>query len=120
MTQSENALTSASSTAQNLYCSLLASLGPMGPFQEELKKTSVHLVRGSAFAGVQLRREYLIVTIKSEKPIRSARITKGEQVSKHRWHNEVKISSEADFDRELLVWLKGAYDFAVEPKTRRA
>ncbi len=108
--ENENVLTSASSTAQNLYRSLLAALGAMGPFQEEIKKTSVHLVRGSAFAGVQLRREYLIVTIKSEKPIKSARIAKGEQVSKHRWHSEVRISNETDFDRELLAWLEGAYD----------
>jgi hypothetical protein len=85
-------------------------LRPIGAFQEELKKTSVHLVRGSAFVGVQLRREYLIVTIKSEKPIRSARITKGEQISRNRWHSEMRVSNDADFDRELLTWLKAAYD----------
>ena len=55
--------TNASPTAQHLYRSLLTALRPIGAFQEELKKTSVHLVRGSAFVGVQLRREYLIVTI---------------------------------------------------------
>ncbi len=103
-------LTSASPTAQHLYRSLLTALRAMGPFQEEMKKTSVHLVRRSAFVGVQLRREYLIVTIKSEKPIKSARISKSEQVSRNRWHGEVRISSETDFDRELLAWLKGAYD----------
>ena len=102
-------LTSASPRAQHLYRSLLNALRPMGSFQEEMKKTSVHLVRGSAFVGVQLRREYLIITIKSAKPIRSARITKVEQVSKNRWHNEVRVSTDADFDRELLTWLKGAY-----------
>jgi len=82
----------------------------MGAFEEEPKKTSVHLVRGSAFVGVQLRREYLIVTIKSEKPIKSARITKGEQVSRNRWHSEMRVSNDTDFDWELLTWLKAAYD----------
>lgn len=41
-------LTNASPTAQHLYRSLLTVLRPVGAFQEELKKTSVHLVRGSA------------------------------------------------------------------------
>lgn len=103
-------LTNASPTAQHLYRSLLTVLRPVGAFQEELKKTSVHLVRGSAFVGVQLRRERLIVTIKSEKPIKSERITKGEQVSRNRWHSEVRVSSDADFDPEMLGWLKAAYD----------
>ncbi len=103
-------LTKASPTAQHLYRSLLTALRPLGVFEEEPKKTSVHLVRGSAFVGVQLRREYLIVTIKSEKPIKSARITKGEQVSRNRWHSEMRVSNDGDLDRELLTWLKAAYD----------
>ena len=48
-------LTSASPKAQHLYGTLLNALRPLVSFQEELKKTSVHLVRGSAFVGVQLR-----------------------------------------------------------------
>ena len=102
-------LTSASPKAQHLYRTLLNALRPLGSFQEELKKTSVHLVRGSAFVGVQLRLEYLIVTIKSEKPIRSARITKVKHVSKNRWHSAVRVSKDADFDRELLTWLKRGF-----------
>src|SRR5260370_21433339 len=89
-------LTSASPTAQHLYRGLLNVLRLLGSFQEELKKTSVHLVRGSAFVGVQLRREYLIVTIKSETPIKSARITKVEQVSKNRWHSEVRVPADLE------------------------
>jgi Domain of unknown function (DUF5655) len=102
-------LTSASPRAQHLYRGLLDVLRPLGSFQEEMKKTSVHLVRRSAFAGVRMRREHLIVTIKSERPITSARIAKVEQVSKNRWHNEIRVSTDADFDPELLTWLKGAY-----------
>jgi Domain of unknown function (DUF5655) len=110
MTKPENALTSASPMARQLYHSLITALHPLGLFDEEVKKTSVHLVRGSAFAGVHPRREFLIVTIKSAKQIDSERILKSEQVSKNRWHCEVKISDHADMDEQLIAWLKVAYD----------
>jgi uncharacterized protein DUF5655 len=42
-------------------------------------------------------------------PIQSQRITKTEQVSKSRFHNEVKLASPSDVDEELLGWLKDAY-----------
>ena len=110
MIETGTVLTNARPAALRLYRSLIAALQRVGPLREELKKTSVHLMRGSAFAGVQLRREYLIVTIKSERPIVSPRVTKGDQVSKNRWHNEVRISNEADLDHELLAWLRTAYE----------
>jgi hypothetical protein len=69
---------------------LLTALHPLGLFDEEVKKTSVHLVRGSAFAGIHPRREFLIVTIKSAKQIDSEHALRSEQVSKNRWHCDVK------------------------------
>jgi hypothetical protein len=35
---------------------------------------------------------------------------KSEQVSKNRWHCEVKISNVSDIDEQLIGWLKDAYD----------
>lgn len=107
---SETVVTSASPAAQQLYRDLMRTVRTLGPFAEELKKTSVHLVRASAFAGVQFRRQYLIVTIKSAAPIASERVIKSEQVSKNRWHSEVRLSSSADFDPQLVAWLQAAYD----------
>lgn len=106
----ENVVTSASPAAQELYRDLIRTIRTLGPLEEELKKTSVHLVRASAFAGIQFRRQYLLVTIKSDAPIKSQRVIKSEQVSKNRWHSEVRLSSDADFDPQLLVWLRAAYD----------
>ena len=106
----ESVVTSASPAAQKLYRDLIRTIRTLGPFEEELKKTSVHLVRASAFAGVQFRRQYLLVTIKSDGPIKSQRVIKLEQVSKNRWHSEVRLSSDADFDSQLLGWLRAAYD----------
>lgn len=106
----QNALALAGPGAQQLYRELLAALGPLGGFRVEVKKTSIHLVRGSAFAGVHPRKQHLILTVKAEKPVRSARVAKAEQVSKSRWHLDVKIASAADIDAELVGWLRQAYE----------
>jgi Domain of unknown function (DUF5655) len=109
-TKQQDAFTSAGPESLKLYKQLVNSIRHIGKFHEEIKKTSVHLVRGSAFAGVHPRKQYLLLTIKAAAPIKSARIVKTEQVSKNRWHLEVKISSENHIDRELLAWLREAYD----------
>ena len=109
MAQPDNALALAGPPALALYKKLLAALKPLGKFEEEVKKTSIHLVRKTAFAGVAPRKEYLLLTIKSDKLIRSVRIKKSEQTSKSRWHVEVKLESASDIDKELLGWLRSAY-----------
>jgi hypothetical protein len=75
-----------------------------------VKKTSVHLVRRSAFAGVHPRKDHLVLTVKAGKSIRSPRIVKAEQVSKNRWRLDVKPMASGDIDAELLSWLRDAYD----------
>ena len=106
----ESVVAGASPAAQKLYGDLIRAIRTLGPYEEQQKKTSVHLVRGSAFAGVQFRRQYLLVTVKSDAPIKSPRVQKLEQVSKNRWHSEVRVSSDADIDSQLLAWLRAAYD----------
>ena len=117
MTES-NALTAASPTSLAIYKQLLATLAPVGPFREEIKKTSIHLVRKSAFAGVHPRSQHLLLTIKAEKSIRSPRVTKAEQVSKSRWHLDVKVSNIKEIDGELLGWLRRAYDLWLDTDLR--
>ena len=51
-----NALTSASPLASDLYSKLKAALVPLGAFREEVKKTSIHLARNSAFLGPSAKR----------------------------------------------------------------
>ena len=109
MTRSPNALSAAGPASRLLYKELLAALQSIGPFQAEVKKTSIHLVRGSAFAGVHPRKQHLIVTIKAAKLIRSPRIVKTEQVSKNRWHLDVKLAAGEEIDAQLLDWLQQAY-----------
>jgi len=100
----------ATPAALELYRGMLEVMRPFGSFREELKKTSVHLVRKSAFAGVHFRRDYLMVTIKATVPIESARVSKAAPVSRNVWHCEVKVSRAAEFDSELVDWLRAAYE----------
>jgi hypothetical protein len=96
-----------------IYLAILKAANKLGPVKEEAKKTSIHLVRKSAFAGIATRKTALILTLKSESDIASKRIARREQASAHRWHLEVKLESPEQVDGELLTWLKKAYDLAV-------
>ena len=91
-----------------IYERLLAAAKAAGPFKEDPKKTSIHLARTSAFAGVATRKGALLLTIKAAADIASPRIVKREQVSAHRWHLEVRLEKPSDVDRELEAWLKDA------------
>jgi hypothetical protein len=103
-------LSLASRAGLRLYQELLARIQPIGPFREEIKKTSIHPIRGAAFAGVHPRKQHVLVTIGSAKPTQSARIARAEQVSKSRWHPDVKLAGSHEIDEELLGWLRQAYE----------
>jgi hypothetical protein len=102
----------ASPARVRLYQELLARIQPIGPFREEIKKTPIHLIRGVAFAGVHPRKQHVLVTIGSAKPIQSARIARAEQVSKSGWHLDVKLAGCQEIDEELLGWLRRAYELS--------
>jgi len=94
------------------YARILEVAGDLGPFQQEAKKTSIHLVRKSAFAGIATRKTALILTLKSASDLTSNRIAKREQASANRWHLEVRLETPDQVDRELVSWLKSAYELA--------
>ena len=92
-----------------MYDHLLSALRKFGKVIEEPKKTSIHLVNVSAFAGVQTRGTYILLNIKADHKIESPRIHQGEQISAKRFHHRVKISSVSEIDKELLGWMHEAY-----------
>ncbi len=96
-------------SVRTLYDQLLSILQTFGPVTEDPKKTSIHLNRKSALAGVETRRDYLLLNIKSDHQIQSPRIEKVEQISAKRFHHKLRISSPKDLDEELKSWLKEAY-----------
>jgi hypothetical protein len=96
-------------SVQKIYDGLLKSARKFGPVSEEPKKTSIHLMNKTAFAGVATRKSALVLTIKSDRKLSSPRIHKSEQTSPNRFHHEVKLTSTAQVDSELVQWLEDAY-----------
>ena len=94
------------------YAALLRAARALGPVAEEARKTSIHLVRESAFAGVATQKAALLLTLKSATDLTSSRIRKHEQTSANRWHLEVRLTEPADVDAELRQWLASAYSLA--------
>lgn len=94
---------------RSIYDRILKESRKFGAVTEEPKKTSIHLVNKSAFAGVVTRKSALILNIKSSAPIKHARVAKSEQLSASRFHQEVKLTSPEEVDPLLVGWLKEAY-----------
>ena len=92
-----------------IYAHLLKHSRHFGPVGEDPKKTSIHLVNVTAFAGVATRKNAIILTIKSGRDLDSPRIHKSEQTSARRFHHEVRLTAPAEVDAELIGWLKAAY-----------
>ena len=101
-----------SPTVQAVYARVLEVVRLLGTIEEDPKKTSIHLVRSSALAGVETRKGYLLLNLKTPYPIRSPRAVKAEQLSAHRYHTKVKLTSPTEVDEELAGWLKDAYDIS--------
>ena len=97
---------------RQIYDRVLKSVAKFGPVGEEPKKTSIHLVRKSAFAGVATQKKAIVLTIKSDRKISSPRIHKSEQTSASRFHHETKLTSPAEVNAELLKWLRDAYELS--------
>lgn len=94
------------------YAELLAAARTLGPFTVEPKKTSIHLVRESAFAGIATRKAALILTLKSATDIDNPRIHRHERASANRWHLEVRLAGPAEVDADVRRWLAAAYELA--------
>jgi hypothetical protein len=101
-----------SESVQAVYERLLQVAAGFGTYAEDPKKTSIHLSRRTAFAGVATRKDALLLTIKSAQDIQSPRIHQHEQVSAHRWHLVIRLATPADIDAELVQWLQAAYELA--------
>ena len=97
---------------RSIYDCILAESRKFGSVIEEPKKTSIHLVNKSAFAGVVTRKNALILNIKSAAPIKHKRFSNSERVSAGRFHQEVKLESPDEVDSLLIGWLKEAYQLS--------
>lgn len=92
-----------------IFSTLLDFLHDLGPFDIEVKKTSLHLVKEKAFLGVHPKKKWLDLNIVSNQAIDHPLITKNEQVSKNRWHNNLRLSSVEEVDDTVKNLLQAAY-----------
>ena len=99
-------------SVRETYNAIVRTARKLGPVTEDPKKTSIHLVRKTAFAGIATRKTALILTLKSGADVSHQRIARREQASANRWHLEIKLDAPEQVDKELAVWLKKAYELA--------
>ena len=95
-----------------IYRKIVDASSALGPVAEDPKETSIHLNRRVAFAGVQTRKDVLILTLKSDRDIKHRRVHKTEQTSANRWHFEVRLNDPAEVDKQILQWLRSSYELA--------
>jgi hypothetical protein len=95
-----------------IYDTIVQAARDCGPVGEDPKKTSIHLTRRTAFAGVATRKNALILTLKSSTDIESNRVMKHEQTSANRWYLQVRLEHPRDVDATLIGWIKQAYGLA--------
>jgi Domain of unknown function (DUF5655) len=95
-----------------IYDRIVSAAETFGTVEQDPKKTSIHLNRRSAFAGIATRKDGLILTLKAASDIRSPRIIKRDQASANRWHLEIRVKDPKEVDQELTSWLKEAYELA--------
>ena len=87
------------------------------------KGTCVHVNAGeggTAYLGLHPRKGAVLVTIRTQSPIKSKRIRKAEQVSRNRCHCDVLVSGVDEVDAELLGWMEMSAGLVGEKKSRGA
>lgn len=94
----------------NIYEKLISELQKFGPLKIEPKKTSIHLCNRFGFAGVYTRKEYINLEVHLNYKLTSKRVVKVEQASANRFHHTIKLTNPKEIDKELMTWLKQAYE----------
>lgn len=102
--------TDRSPAVRDMYEMLVAASRDFGPFEEDPKKTSIHLNRKYAFAGIRTQKNALVLTVKAVGDIPSRRIAKRQQASAKRWYHDIKISALDEIDHEIVDWLRASYE----------
>lgn len=93
-----------------IYDKLIKELQKFGQLKIEPKKTSIHLGNRFGFAGVYTRNDYINLEVHLNYKLSSKRASKVEQASANRYHHTIKICSPTEIDKELLGWLREAYE----------
>jgi F0F1-type ATP synthase delta subunit len=96
-----------------IYEKLIQEIQKFGNLKIEPKKTSIHLGNRFGFAGVYTRKNYINIELHLKNKLTSKRVSKVEQASPNRFHHTIKVSTPKEVNKELLGWLKEAYELKV-------
>jgi hypothetical protein len=95
---------------RKIYRKLIDKLSKFGQLKIEPKKTSVHIRNRFGFAGVYTRQSYLNLEVHLNYELKTPRISKIERASANRYHHTIKLTKDSEVDKELLGWLREAYN----------
>jgi len=84
-----------------------------GSIEVWVGKYNITLRRITTFATVIVEKNHLTIVFISLDPVDEFPVYQNHHHSANRWSNAVKIESESEIDKQLLNWLKGAYDLAL-------
>jgi len=101
-----------SAESQAVYRALLDAFDALGSYDVEEKTTSLHIMRGRAFAGVHPRANGVVLNLVLDDAVDHARVRKSEQVSKTRHHVEFLLERPGDVDAWLVKRISRAYELA--------
>jgi hypothetical protein len=94
-----------------MYKKLMEEVSGFGKITIEFKKTSIHIVKNAAaFLGVHPKKNALDLNVVFHSKIDKPFVRKTEQVSKNRFHNEIRLSCTDDMTKDLLTAIKESYD----------
>ena len=106
----EDHLKDKSPEVAKMYERVIDELQKFGTLKIEPHKTSIHLGNRFGFAGVYTRKDYINLEVHLNYKLTSKRVSKVDQASANRFHHTIKLTSVKDVDKELLKWLKEAYE----------
>jgi len=103
-------LTDKEQVVTDIYEKLIIELHKFGQLKIEPKKTCIHLGNRFGFAGVYTRKDYINLEVHLNYKLTSDRVSKIEHGSTNRFHHTIKLTKTKDIDKELLTWLREAYE----------
>ncbi|MEE6449973.1 DUF5655 domain-containing protein [Gottfriedia acidiceleris] len=109
MSEEDELFSNKGSNVYEIYLKILDLLKEIGAFEIEVKKTSIHLLNKSSFGGVYPKKKWLDFNLVTNHQIEHEKITKIEQVSKNRFHNNFRFHNVDELNQEFLIFLKESY-----------
>jgi hypothetical protein len=105
-------LSKSSQDVIDAYNKIKTILNDFGSIIYEVKKNSIHCIKNVAFVGLHPKKVMLDINIVLNRSLNGAFNSKTEQVSRNRFHNEIRILNQSQIDSDLIKVLKESYQIS--------